>query len=423
MRGHRGHVDIQMCPTHACYTFSMEPFRISDKRVAQRVALLVALCSLAGIAYFSMNLRVSVASTGTPCHTIVGNAVGGTSQNYASPVDFFGSPGTMLMTAVCSGKTATAHIGTGSYTQYIYKNGYEYVDGSWKRITFSGADNTGPWIVGRASAPLTISKNSTKGKVLAYICQNVRGTWKCGCKDTACARPYWKLQEFDTKSTPTPSQEVTPEMLLEVVDDTYLIVYGATSTMVASKVTPGKKLLFSGEGFGSGIEVHFGTSATVPARTLNSRTLELTVPNVAPGVYKIWFTQGKKRSKNITFIVNNENPRPIKILSVSPTVLENNSRVTVQGEGFTPTGNLVYVSAFAFHNLPSPDGKTITFTLKPEKLSEHDIAQEARAFLTKEMITQVQNLDQIYSTGQTVKMSLQIINANGISGVHYVWFK
>jgi hypothetical protein len=103
--------------------------------------------------------------------------------------------------------------------------------------------------------------------------------------------------------------------------------------------------------------------------------------------------------------------------------LENGSRITIQGEGFTPTGNVVYVSAFAFHNLSSPDGKTITFTLKPEKLSEHDIAQEARAFLTKEMITQVLNLDRIPSTGQIMKMTLQIINANGMSGVREIWFK
>ncbi len=58
-----------------------------------------------------------------------------------------------------------------------------------------------------------------------------------------------------------------------------------------------------------------------------------------------------------------------QVFSVSPDRVRSGNYVTVRGEGFSPTGNTVilqYASIEArFDNLPSPDGKTITFTFKP----------------------------------------------------------
>jgi hypothetical protein len=200
-------------------------------------------------------------------------------------------------------------------------------------------------------------------------------------------------------------------------------VYGVANSIAGPLVKAGQKITFTGKDFGGGIEVHFGDEYKAPAQVINATTLSVTAPDIDPGVYTVWFTSKNKRSRNITLINYAQDPDPLKINSVSPSLLQNGSRVTITGEGFTEKGNVVYVGGAVFRNLSSSDGKTITFTLEPDKLSEHDIAQEVRYFLPEEIIDSVINLREIPSNGTEVAMDVQMINANGASNVYKARFK
>jgi hypothetical protein len=168
---------------------------------------------------------------------------------------------------------------------------------------------------------------------------------------------------------------------------------------------------------------HFGEDYTTPVEVINSTTLQFSAPKIDPGVYTVWFTNKDKRSRNMTFINHAPNPAPLKISSVSPPVLQNGAQVTITGEGFTPQGNVIYVGGAVIRNLVSKDGKTITFTLKPDKLSEYDIAQEARMFLPQEVIDSIINLEKIPSNGIEINMDVQLVNANGVSNAYRARFK
>lgn len=70
--------------------------------------------------------------------------------------------------------------------------------------------------------------------------------------------------------------------------------------------------------------------------------------------------------KNTAIVASSTAPR---IYSVSPNRVQAGNMVVITGEGFTPTGNTVILGDGPvnkkFSNLPSPDGKTITFTYEP----------------------------------------------------------
>ncbi len=54
------------------------------------------------------------------------------------------------------------------------------------------------------------------------------------------------------------------------------------------------------------------------------------------------------------------------ILSVSPSQGGVGTEVKIIGSGFTPKGNTVYAGYAVIKNLPSPDGKTLTFRVEPD---------------------------------------------------------
>ncbi len=58
-----------------------------------------------------------------------------------------------------------------------------------------------------------------------------------------------------------------------------------------------------------------------------------------------------------------------KISSVSPTTIINGTSMTITGEGFTPTGNKIRTTYLTLENIPSSDGKTITFKFYAEQIN------------------------------------------------------
>lgn len=76
-----------------------------------------------------------------------------------------------------------------SYRQLIYKYGYERVDNKWKRLDFSGgALISDAWYENVAYGALSRTPAEfTSADIVAYICTQVGGAWRCGCQDQACA--------------------------------------------------------------------------------------------------------------------------------------------------------------------------------------------------------------------------------------------
>jgi hypothetical protein len=311
-------------------------------------------------------------------------------------------------------------VGTGNENFLIYRYAYERdtVAKKWRKIKLSGENTVGSWITGSAAAELSYVPKKGVGEVLVYTCEQTNGIWRCGCKDTTCASPAWQIQKYSDISTKKVAL-TTQKPQEETLDGSYLSVHGFSSR----RMKKGDVVAVYGKGFTQDMRVHFDENNTVTARVIDTTTAEFTMPTIEPGVYKAWLTQERSRSRNIVFNVVSDNSQPVRIDSISPSVLYNNTNITIQGTGFTPEGNLVYLGTFAFHDIPSRDGKTITFNIKPQKISENDIPQEARAYLSDAMIQGILDLDKIPTNGKEFPMAVQILNGNGHSNTFLTSFK
>ena len=106
-------------------------------------------------------------------------------------IDRLSANGAALITARCDifSDDVTVTFGTGESNQIIYEKAYAIVKGKWQPITLSG-EKSGEWLTGSAIASLTKDKNLDG--VAMYMCQNVSGTFKCGCQDASCVAPKWQ---------------------------------------------------------------------------------------------------------------------------------------------------------------------------------------------------------------------------------------
>lgn len=103
-------------------------------------------------------------------------------------------------------------------------------------------------------------------------------------------------------------------------------------------------------------------------KKLNQAALSagITVENTLSGVVTGESVRGggSSQSSSIRTIGN-----PPKIFSISPTTIINGATMTITGEGFTPTGNQIRTTYLTLDNIPSSDGKTITFKFYAEQIN------------------------------------------------------
>ncbi len=82
-----------------------------------------------------------------------------------------------------------------------------------------------------------------------------------------------------------------------------------------------------------------------------------------------------------------------KVLSVSPARVRRGDSVVVSGENFTPTGNTITLGdgpvSEQFADLPSPDGKTITFVYKPPDIK--NMTEPQVRSLPPNSVSQIEN--------------------------------
>ncbi|TSC77548.1 MAG: hypothetical protein G01um101429_1022, partial [Parcubacteria group bacterium Gr01-1014_29] len=131
--------------------------------------------------------------------------------------DVFEPTRLLLNVTLCSTTSVTLEIankGTPtSQTQITFVGdssspaGHILSGSTWVQIpSFSGGtpykDTSGmehpAWRVGTVTKTFSGSEiQSGMNYVLAYVCTNRSGVWKCGCSDTTCATGKWQLQGFN----------------------------------------------------------------------------------------------------------------------------------------------------------------------------------------------------------------------------------
>ncbi|MDO8522827.1 MAG: glycosyl hydrolase [bacterium] len=137
----------------------------------------------------------------TPGASICTNLLNSTTAvptSFGASFNWLSSAKELLMNVICSGSSATANIGNGSNTQYIYKTGYAWQNSQWTPFNYSGSsmDSGGNWFIGSANRALGTLDLTQKQSVLSYICDWNGSSWKCGCNDNICSTSYWNLQQF-----------------------------------------------------------------------------------------------------------------------------------------------------------------------------------------------------------------------------------
>jgi len=318
--------------------------------------------------FFAVSFLVNVvASVGTTCHTIT--TPDATPSTFGSPLNFFSGANELLISVTCDGSNAThIEVGSGAPTQYIYMYGYRKVNGKWTRTTFTGSTVTGTWIVGKGGVTVEGVQDGETGQILAYICQNIQNTWKCGCSDNACPTPKWQLQEYrlpagtvGTGATPNGDGELDVHY-----PSKYLGLPGETVTLIGSGFETGSvsSILWNGEIQESGVSSETGAA------------LIITIPNLPPGKYEVKVKEGNVVSKygvGIWIGTGDNSPVPT-ITSITPESGLQGGTFTVHGTGFTKKNNDAITTFGVLSGLPSEDGKSITFTYDPfdEKLVSYN---------------------------------------------------
>ncbi len=119
-------------------------------------------------------------------------------SGYGAAYNVFSAYKEVLLRASCSNSKLTFTVGNGSPTQYVYRYGYEWRDGAWKPITFTGATPSGDWFIGQAqvSRSRVSSEIGKESYFVAYTCVKQGDVWKCGCRDSACTTASWQQQSF-----------------------------------------------------------------------------------------------------------------------------------------------------------------------------------------------------------------------------------
>ena len=131
-------------------------------------------------------------------------------------------------------------------------------------------------------------------------------------------------------------------------------------SLIPSSAIPGAQVIVQGSNFTpTGNDVKSGSTMIASGLTAaGGNTIIFTVPNVPAGQYPITISNQNGTSNEVVFTVLGA-PH---IDSLSPVSAPFNSTVTINGSGFTPTGNQVKSGSVIIGlNLSSADGKTLSF--------------------------------------------------------------
>lgn len=265
-----------------------------------------------------------------------------------------------IMGGQCGESSITVEAGNWENSVYIYKYGYSWNSAlkKWERFEFRGAHPSGEWFQGHASASLSRSLDGLRkdNHMLAYICEKVGSTWKCGCRDRACNTSSWQLQTYSIGDTPAAifSVPVFPPVS-EVLVSNLSVVSGA----------PGALLTISGGGFQAENTVWFGSHRIERVSPKSGSSITMSVPNIPLGRYEVFVenTYGKS-THPMPFVVSRAGSSPPYVNSISPLRARVGDIVTIYGKNFSPTNNSVFTGFEWIDGIPSKDGSSLSFETK-----------------------------------------------------------
>jgi hypothetical protein len=127
---------------------------------------------------------------------------------FGSPMNFFTNPMEQVLQAYCdpSGPPQATHYAfvqkpASIQYHYTYVLGYQWNKAAQQWVSFNFA--CAQPLIGSLWCPSNATKQLDVGYVtppnsyyIAHTCSYVNNQWKCGCRDAACATPYWQLQRF-----------------------------------------------------------------------------------------------------------------------------------------------------------------------------------------------------------------------------------
>ena len=125
------------------------------------------------------------------CHAITSSQI--LPAGFGSPLNEASTARELLLSANCTGTSATLSVGNDLNTLYVYSRIYVW-ETSWQQRTLLGNQVTSDWLRGRGS--IQIPRPSQAQHFVAYTCHWTGSAWKCGCRDQACAQSFWQLQSF-----------------------------------------------------------------------------------------------------------------------------------------------------------------------------------------------------------------------------------
>ena len=280
-------------------------------------------------------------------------------SGYGAPFTYgLGAP-MLSMQAWCGEEGVRVELGVPNSEVYIYKYAYHRNGGDWERIELEGSEERGSWIVGSAEG--VIENPHDDGKFVAYMCEKRDGSWKCGCRDEACAAPFWQLQTYQTQRTSLSSLDDMLE--IETSDELYI---SQPSTYHA---LPGDEITIYGNAFSTksaGNTLYFGDHAVEGVISETGSSVVVEMPDLPVGKYRVHLERDGERTEHGTVVwVKDDDAKVPTISSILPNEGRQGDVFTVYGSGFMAEGNDLVTSFGILENLPSPDGVSITFTYDP----------------------------------------------------------
>lgn len=135
---------------------------------------------------------------------------------------------------------------------------------------------------------------------------------------------------------------------------------------------PGTTITLSGSGFTSKDNtIYFGPNYAVEkASSWNGMSITFNIPQIPKGNYHVWVKNAQGESNKDAFFVVTDGVTPEPAIeSVSPAQGGRGATITLSGSGLTPAGNTVRAGVVIVENIPSVDGRTISFSLPSDTLS------------------------------------------------------
>ncbi|QQS20556.1 MAG: hypothetical protein IPL87_03215 [Candidatus Moraniibacteriota bacterium] len=157
--------------------------------------------------YTNLEVYLSGRENFSPCSTLLPSTFPSRSDlnAYGAPYDLFSPQNPLLLEARCASTDTTtlqATIGIpGDNTRVVYMKGYVETGGVWTQVTGINCSGTrnGDWCQGSTSFSLThpqinTSSSANPSYFVGMTCSVQQGSWKCGCRDSACSQFKWQIQ-------------------------------------------------------------------------------------------------------------------------------------------------------------------------------------------------------------------------------------